>query len=203
MKSFARPLVFFWRWLAFVVPGLLLTACTSTGPREMPASAEVTRQSLSAPVLAPLSALSASLPSVSRQPSSLPGQAKSEDEEATTNLDALQVNESKLVGYHFLVTMGGVNPDSIWLQRPTARFPSVSFWTEPGYNGYQLVAIERKGLADLSIQQVFHLVGTLPEPMHVMLRSSSGRIVKVEAFHSADPGTKIKQPSGRMAPPTK
>jgi hypothetical protein len=60
-------------------------------------------------------------------------------------------------------------------------------------------------LADLSIDQALHLIKSLPEPMHLTLRSrSGGRIAQLEAFYSSNRGLTTKQaPPGRLAPPTK
>ena len=205
--NFATPLACLRRWLPTAGLSLILTACASPALKESPTSAPTLLQAPSAPVSKPLSIPSVSLPSVARPAPTLPGQTKSEDEQvAAAAMETVQVNESKLVGYQYYVAMGGgVKPDTLWIQRPTTRFPSTSLWIEAGYNDYQIVAIEGKDLADLSIDQALHLIKSLPEPMHLTLRSrSGGRIVQLEAFYSRDGRSRGKEaPSHPMVEPRK
>lgn len=200
MKSFGEFLISIRRSLP-VTASLLLAACASTDPKGQPVVVKSSSKDLSPPALTQVSRSSTSLPAFGLPTPTLPGQAKFEESEAATKMDTVQVNEPKLAGYHFHVIMAA--QALVSLERPTPRFPDAYFWTEPGYDGYQVVTIEGKSLAQLSWPQFEHLVQTLPEPMHIAIRSSSGRIVQMEAFHSSDPRIGIKPSSGRMAPPTK
>lgn len=193
-----------WRRLS-IVSSLILAGCVSAEPKGQPTATNLSPQGPaaipSAPKQTQLSSPSASPLAAGLSPPTMPGQAKSEEAEAATRMEAVQVNESKLVGYHFFVMMGV--QETVWLEHSTPRFPDVCFWTEPGYDRYQMVAIEDRNFTQLSAQQLMHLARTLPEPMHITLRSSSGRIVQAEAFYSSDPQREVKQSSSRMAPPTK
>lgn len=115
----------------------------------------------------------------------MPGFGKTEVEKndaSATKMDPLKVTESRLAGYT-RVSRGG----TLWLEHLDPRPEFNRLWIDPGYWGYEIVKIEGKEVATMSMKEANHLFFTLPEPMHLTIRSRSGRVQEVEAFTHVDP----------------
>jgi hypothetical protein len=167
-----------------LVAGILLTACQAPVSRFAPPDAAApsgasrlnspSNPSGIQPVITPSSHPDSTAPESNREATERVG-------ESTEALAPLQVDESRLVGYSL---MGDLGTQSFILTR--GRPENSKLWLSPGYWGYQIIRIEGKGVASLSLSQQMHLFGTLPEPMHLVIRSASGRIVEVKAVTHID-----------------
>ncbi len=108
------------------------------------------------------------------------GVDQGERRDVPNDMPGLRVAASRLSGY----TVSFAN-ETMWLGYRQTGYNAL--WIDPGYWGYEIVKIEGKEVASLGRVESMHLLRTLPEPMHLIIRSRAGSIREVEAVTHVDP----------------